>query len=499
MSDEHLTSSGESFPAPVYAETVLAVNFNDARRYFLDSLLQLHAAHTLMLESVGLLTAAQSRACLGALAKIDRAALDRARYDGRFKDLYFFVQSEIDRVAGADVAGNMHLARSRNDIDLTLYRMGLRREILRLIGAMVAGRTVLIEKAREHADSLMPAYTHTQPAQPTTMGHYLMAAVDFTARDIERLQSAFRVVNLSPLGACAITTTGFPIDRPLTAELLGFEGLVENSYDAIASIDYVTGTAGALATAMISLGRLVQDLLLWSTEEYGFLRLSRGYVQISSIMPQKRNPVALEHIRILASKAVGHAQAILTAVHNTPFGDINDNEDDLQPLVLSAFRDAVRAWRLFGAVMAEIRIDRGRLRERAAAGLMTVTELADTLVRREGITFPSAHRLVTRAIESAGGDRTRKRVAAELARLAPEYLGREPRSTEKEWLDALDPEYFVKIRRVIGGPAPDEVGRQIERARKEAEASQIWLDDKLAILARYPERLQEAAHERGIE
>ena len=484
--------SDNQFPAPVYAETVLAVNFEDARRYFLDALVELNAAHTLMLERVGLLTAGEANACLGALGSLDRAKIGEARYDGRFEDLFFYLQNEIERSAGAEAAGKMHTARSRNDVDLALYRMCLRQELAALIEAVHAARTVLLDQAARHLDSLMPAYTHTQPAQPTTVAHYLMAAVDFAGRDLERLQAAFAVVNRSPLGACAITTTGFPIDRAITAELLGFEGLVANSYDAIAGIDYLTGAAGALAAAMVNLGRLVQDLLLWCTEEYGFLRLPGGYVQTSSIMPQKRNPVALEHTRILASKTLGQAQAIFTAVHNTPFGDIDDNEDDLQPLVFSTFRDGIRAWRLFGAVLAAAEINRERLRQRAACGLMTVTELADALVRREGISFPAAHQLVARAVEAAGDERTPARLVAELKRLAAERNGPPFESTEKEWLEALDPEYFVRVRLVPGGPAPSEVGRQIERARQENQAVRAWLDEKLALLARSRERLRQA-------
>ena len=184
----------------------------------------------------------------------------------------------------------------------------------------------------------MPAHTHTQPAQPTTLAHYLLAACEFLERDFQRLQASFSRINLSPMGAAAITTSGFPIDRDETARLLGFEGLAENSYGAIASIDYITEAASVVAVAMVNVGKLMQDLLLWSTREFGFLRLSDAFVQSSSIMPQKRNPVALEHTRILASRAVGEAQAVLTCAHNTPFGDINDSEDDLQPLVFTMFR-----------------------------------------------------------------------------------------------------------------------------------------------------------------
>ncbi|HEV2386670.1 MAG TPA: argininosuccinate lyase [Candidatus Acidoferrales bacterium] len=489
--------SDDRFPAPVYAETVLAVNFEDARRYFLDSLLEIHAAHALMLARAGILAEAEARACLEALASLDRAKLSGARFDGGAEDLFFYVHEELERLAGAETAGRLQTARSRNDIDIALYRMRLRAELLRLAEAVLRGREVLVYRAAQNLESLMPAYTHTQPAQPTTVAHYLMAAAAFAGRDLDRLRAAFDVVNRSPLGACAITTTGFPIDRSYTAELLGFEGLVENSYDAIAGIDYVTGAAGALASAMVNLGRLAQDLLLWCTEEFGALRLSGGYVQSSSIMPQKRNPVALEHARILSSKALGQAQAILTAVHNTPFGDIDDNEDDLQPLVLAAFHDGARAWRLFAALFAAAEIDRDRLRRRSSGDFLTVTELADTLVRREGLSFTAAHHLVAEAVRASGDDRTPQRLAAELKRLAPDRLGRPLRSTEKEWLEALDPEYFVRVRVVRGGPAPAEVSRQIDQASRENEAARAWLNEKTALLARYPERIRQAARERG--
>jgi argininosuccinate lyase len=265
-----------------------------------------------------------------------------------------------------------HTARSRNDIDLTLYRMCLRREVLRIASETADAREVLLDLAAAHTQTIMPPYTHTQPAQPTTFAHYLLAAVEFLGRDITRLSAAFAMINRNPLGACAITTTGFPIDRDYTAGLLGFEDLQVNSYGAIAAIDYLAEAASAIAVLMVNLSKLVQDLLLWCTEEYGFLRLSDAYVQTSSIMPQKRNPVALEHARILASKAFGQAQAVLTCAHNTPFGDIVDSEDDLQPLVFSMCADASRSLRLFAGLMSHAEVDREKMSLRASGSFLTV-------------------------------------------------------------------------------------------------------------------------------
>jgi argininosuccinate lyase len=490
---ESSPQSAERFPAPVYSETVLAVNFEDAKKYFLDALLEIHSAHTLMLARQSIIPAADARLCLEAIGKLERRKILAAGYDGRCEDLFFYVQDLLVEACGEEVAGKIHTARSRNDIDLTLYRMRLRREVLRIAKETAEARQVLLELAAAHTETLMPAYTHTQPAQPTTLAHYLLGAVEFLGRDIQRLRAAFATINRNPLGACAITTTGFPIDRDCTARLLGFEGLQENSYGAIAAIDYVCETAGAIAVLMVNLGKLVHDLLLWCMEEFRFLRLSDAYVQTSSIMPQKRNPVALEHTRVLASKAFSQAQAVLSCAHNTPFGDIVDSEDDLQPLVFSMCDDTSRALRLFAGLMSHVEVDREQMRRRAGGSFLTVTELADTLVREEGISFLAAHRLVAAAVHATGREYSPERMAAEIERLAPETLGRALRKRSEVWLRALDPEYFVRIRKIAGGPAPEAVQPQIASARKEQAEAHEWLEAKRVLLENYPHLIRDAA------
>jgi argininosuccinate lyase len=483
----------ERFPAPVYAETVLAVNFEDAKKYFLDTLLEIHEAHTLMLARQGIIPKADARLCLEALGKLGRAAALHAPYDGRCEDLFFCVQDLLVQSCGAEAAGKIHTARSRNDIDLTLYRMCLRREVLRIASETADARDVLLDLATTHTQTIMPAYTHTQPAQPTTLAHYLLAAVEFLARDITRLSAAFATINRNPLGACAITTTGFPIDRDYTAGLLGFEGLQVNSYGAIAAIDYLAEAASAIAVLMVNLSKLVQDLLLWCTEEYGFLRLSDAYVQTSSIMPQKRNPVALEHARILASKAFGQAQAVLTCAHNTPFGDIVDSEDDLQPLVFSMCADASRSLRLFAGLMSHAEVDREKMRQRASGSFLTATELADTLVREEEISFRTAHQLVAAAVRSVGREYSPDRLVTELENLAPKSLGRPLRMPREVWLRALDPAHFISVRETAGGPAPGAVKAQIASAREEQAETMKWLDTKRLLLKQYPRLIHDAS------
>jgi argininosuccinate lyase len=480
------------FPAPLYAETVLSHNFRDAQRFFFEALLEINYAHTIMLARQGIIPASSARACLQALDDLDRNEILSAVYSGEFEDLFFFVESRLEALAGAD-AGYMHTARSRNDLCIALYRMQARVEALEILTEVSALTGVLLSLVRQHAKALMPAYTHTQPAQPTTLGHYLMAYTEVLGRDAIRLQAAFATINRSPLGACAITTTGFRIDRRYVAGLLGFEGLQLNSYGAIAATDYLTEFAGAVAGTMASLGKFVQDLLLWCNPALGFLRLNDAWVQISSIMPQKRNPVPLEHTRILASRALSEAQAVFTCVHNTPFGDINDSEDDIQPLVFTMTASAKRALRLLRGVLTDAEFQTSRMAEQAAADFLTVTELADTLVRSEGLSFRDAHHLVSAAVRQLNGVYSPAAMAAATRDLAPGIIGRNLNLSDAEIEAALDARQFVEKRDIPGGPGA------LESACKEAEGTrrevQVWLDARRGLLARYPEAIRDA---RGI-
>ena len=476
------------FPAPVYSETVLSHNFRDAQRFFLDSLLELHYAHTLMLARQGIIPAESARACILALAALDRDDLRSAPYDGKFEDLFFYIESKLEALAGADHAGRMHTARSRNDICIALYRMKARAEALEILKAVSALRQVLLKLAREHEHALMPAYTHTQPAQPTTLGHYLMAYAEAVGRDETRLQAAFATINRSPLGACAITTTAFPIDRDYIAELLGFEGLQLNSFGAIAATDYLTELAGAVATTMANLGKFTQDLLLWCNPTLGFLRLTDAWVQISSIMPQKRNPVPLEHTRILASRALAEAQGVFTCVHNTPFGDINDSEDDIQPIVFTMTANAQRALKLLAGILRDCEFQTDRMADMANADFLTVTELADTLVREENLSFRDAHHLVSKAVKFLNGKYSVASMADATARLAPKTLGRELHLTRDQLQAALDPRNFVEIRTIPGGPGALQ---PVFADTEEQEASvTAWLTARETLLSTYRSNLR---------
>jgi argininosuccinate lyase len=462
--------------APDYIAAVLNDNFEDAKAQFLSPLMAIHYAHLVMLAEQRIIPQEAAHAIRGALDAIDLDEVRRVRYDGTYEDLFFYVDRLIVERCGEDAAGRLHTARSRNDIDMTMYRMQQRGLVLALVDGATRLREVLLELAARHGRDVFPAHTHTQPAQPSTIAHYLMAVVEQLERDTVRLRAAYASTNRNPLGACAITGTGFPIDRDRTALLLGFDGRTGNTYGSIATVDYLLESASATAVLLIGLGRVVQDLLLWCTSEVGYLRLADGFVQCSSIMPQKRNPVALEHARAIASKAVGEAAAVMLAFHYTPFGDSVDTEDDLQPLVFTMFRDAARAIRLVAAALSCACFDTARMAQRAEEGWITVTELSDTLARDHGVGFKAAHAIASRLIAAASA-RPEAALSALLREASADLLSR-PIDIDDDALRAvLSPQHFVEIRKTAGGPAFSETARAIQASRSALDTDRGWLSE----------------------
>ncbi|MEO8481268.1 MAG: argininosuccinate lyase [Acidobacteriota bacterium] len=449
--------------SPDYVRIVLNENFEDAKALFLAPLMAIHYAHLTMLVEQGIVSAPDGRAIRDALDRIDQDRVRRVTYDGSYEDLYFYVDRLIVDGCGVDVAGRLHTARSRNDIDMTMYRIRLREFVLGLVEATLALREALVDQAGRHGHTIFAAHTHGQPAQPTTVAHYLLAVIEQLERDTARLFEAYLSTNCNPLGACAITGTGFPIDRRRTSDLLGFSGPTGNTYGSIATVDYLLESAAAATILLIGMGRFVQDMLLWCTHEVGYLRLTDGFVQASSIMPQKRNPVALEHARALASKALAQATAIGHTVHNTPFGDIVDTEDDLQPLVASAFRDATRAVALVAVTMEQAVFDIERMAARAHEGWVTVTEVADMLVRDHGLSFKIAHTIAGTIVQTCRAASVAQ--IAEVVTRAASELGHEVDVSVDELTRALSPEHFVAIRRTHGGPAPEVTRDALQQSR----------------------------------
>ena len=478
--------------SPDYVRIVLNENFEDAKAQFLTPLLAIHYAHLVMLAECGIVARGEAGAIRRALDTISPAEVHKVEYDGTYEDLFFYIDRLVVRACGEDSAGRLHTARSRNDIDMTMYRMQQREMVLTIAGAVSSLRRVLLDLAARHRETIFAAHTHTQPAQPSTIAHYLLAVVEQLERDTVRLRAAYASTNRNPLGACAITGTAFPIDRLRTTALLGFDEPTVNTYGSIATVDYLLESVGAVGVLLAGLGRVVQDLLLWCTSEFGYLRLADGFVQCSSIMPQKRNPVALEHARAIGSKALGQASAIQLSVHNTPFGDIVDTEDDLQPLVTQMFKDAARAVTLVAAAMTDAEFDVTKLAARAEQGWITVTELADTLARDHGLPFKAGHAIASQLI---GAARTSpdKRLSDLLRAISGAVIGREIAYSDTELAEILSPKHFVAVRTTLGGPAPSETMRALGVSLEKLKTDLAWLEGSRDRLRAAEQQLKESA------
>lgn len=452
------------FPDPIYKETVLRPLFDGAKSHHVAGFETIDRAHLVMLADTGILDGTQAAQIASALDSI-AAEVEPAElvYTGEVEDFFFLIEKELKQRLGPDLGGRLHTARSRNDIDHTLFKLGLRERLNTLIGKALALHTALIAAAEREKATLIVAYTHGQPAQPTTFGHYLAAIIECVGRDIERLFEAYRIVDLCPMGAAAITTTGFPTDRAQMSDLLGFAAPLQNSYSCIAGVDYITATYSAIELMFLHLGRPIQDLQVWTSFEVGQVYVPNALVQISSIMPQKRNPVPIEHLRHLASQTVGRAHAMLTVMHNTPFTDMNDSEGETQSMGYAAFESAGRVLDLLAALVAQIRIDPVRVATNIRRSCITITELADSLVRREGLPFREGHEIaaaVARAVVAMDGDLVKDGYAP-FTEAFQTSTGRASGLDSATFAELVSPEYFVSVRTRYGGPAPEPLGAAI--------------------------------------
>jgi argininosuccinate lyase len=278
--------AGRTFPHPLYAAHVLQPSFATARKHLFSPMMAVNKAHVLMLLKQGIISRECARALLVALLQIEAKGPEALDYQPGVEDLYFCVERRLIALAGAEVGGNLQLARSRNDLGAALGRLVLRDQVLGNLERLNHFRDILLAFGRQHLETIMPGYTHSQPAQPTTLAHYLAGVLSFLERDAARLRAAYATANRSPLGAAAFTTSGFPVDRQYVAELLGFAGPMESSYDAIGASDHLTEAVAALVTMAANLSRFTRDLLFWATREAGAMFIGDDCVQISHHAPE---------------------------------------------------------------------------------------------------------------------------------------------------------------------------------------------------------------------
>jgi argininosuccinate lyase len=440
-------------PAAIMEEINASIDF-DKRLWRQDILAS--KAHAAMLAATGIITAEEGDAiargldAIGAEIEAGSFAFSRA-----LEDIHLNIESRLAELIGP-VAGKLHTARSRNDQVATDFRLYVRDEIAEIKALLRALQRALAEKALAHAATVMPGFTHLQAAQPVTFGHHCLAYVEILARDQGRFEDAATRLNECPLGAAALAGTSFPVDRDLTAAALSFARPCANSLDAVSDRDFVLETLAAASIAATHLSRLAEEIVLWTSPQFGFARLSDRYSTGSSIMPQKRNPDAAELIRGKTGRIAGAFFALLMVMKGLPLAYAKDMQEDKEPLF-----DALGALKLGLAAMAgmvgDLEPDPRAMKEAANRGHATATDLADWLVREAGLPFREAHQITGRIVALAD------QRGCELSRLSIEDLQSvEPRITEAV-CGVLDVLSSVKSRTSFGGTAPNNVKREAKR------------------------------------
>jgi argininosuccinate lyase len=421
----------------------------------------LNQAHLAMLARQGILPAATAGRIADALLRMEAEGPGAIEPDPALEDAYFNVEARLIALTDADTGGRLHIGRSRNDLSAALDRLRARDTLLDLLEAANALRRTLLERGAGFAEVVMPGYTHLQPAQPITFGFYLTGLASALQRDAARLVDAWKRLNLSPMGAAALATTGFPIDRVYTAELLGFEGVLEHGLDCVASRDFAVELVAAATQMALTLSRFAQDMFVFVSHEFGAVEFPDSVCGTSSIMPQKKNPVVLEHLKAKAAHVAAAFGSAASCIRGSHFTNTLDAHREGLSMVWPGLMEARRALALAGIAAATVEPNAPLLLARAQANHSTATDLADLLVRRGAMDFRTAHHVagaVVRMLMDRGlgaHEATLEMVEA----ATQQEAGRASGLTAAEVAEALDPVRSVASRQVTGGPAPAEVRR----------------------------------------
>jgi argininosuccinate lyase len=415
-------------------------------------------AHASMLRDQGILSTEAAAAILGGLDRIEAEyERDGVVQDAALEDIHMHVEHRLRELIGP-AAGRLHTARSRNDQVATDLRMWVRGALREIDGAVVDLQHILVSRADEHAESVMPGFTHLQTAQPVTLGHHLLAYYEMLRRDRTRLAAAAERLDECPLGAAALAGTSFPIDRHAVAAALGFARPTANSLDSVSDRDFALDYLMTATQCSLHLSRLAEELIIWSSPLFGFVHLSDEFSTGSSIMPQKRNPDAAELVRGHAGRIAGAMTSLMVTMKGLPLAYSKDMQDDKAP-VFEAHDLLLLSLRALAGMVETSRFDTDRMRAAAGAGFSTATDLADWLVQKADVPFREAHHITGAAVKLA------ETQGCTLAELPLEELQRIDERIDGRVFDVLTVDASVRSRTSYGGTAPDNVRSQIAAAR----------------------------------
>ena len=457
------------------------------------AVLAINKAHVAMLMEQKIVQWQDGAKILSALQKLSAQKLDSAA-----EDVHMAVEEAVLMETGPEVGGNLHVAKSRNDQVTTAIRMQLRNELLNIMAGVLDMQHSLIETAKKHTKTVILEYTHLQPAQPVTFAHYLLSQADALGRDLERLLSGYQRVNLCPLGACAMATTSFPINRKRTAELLGFSAVLENSIDAVGSRDFILETQAALALLAVNLSRLAEDLIIWSSAEFGTVELPDEFTSTSSIMTQKKNPEVLEVIRARASYALGDFVAATAAVKSLPT-TYNLDFQEVTPKLWASTDNLAASLSIFAQLVPNLKVS-GNVEEKATAGFVGATELANMLVRKYNVAFRTSHKVVGALVKSLiDSKKTLLDATPEmLQKVALEAAGIQLAVQNGDIVSCTNLRKLIETYKVLGGPSPAEVERAIADRKQTMTQTKTTITNLKGKLSNAEKLLNQTVHDYSL-
>ncbi|MBZ8132833.1 argininosuccinate lyase [Afifella sp. IM 167] len=412
-------------------------------------------AHAAMLAKAGIISTEDADKIIAGLAEIGRDfAEGRFKVSRSLEDIHMNVEARLAELIG-EAAGRLHTARSRNDQIATDFKLYVREALDELDRQVVALMRALAAKAEAHAGTVMPGFTHLQSAQPVTFGHHCLAYVEMLARDRGRLADCRGRLNECPLGSAALAGTAFPIDRKMTAEALGFARPTANSLDAVSDRDFAMEALAAASICAVHLSRLAEEIVIWSSAQFRFVKLSDKFTTGSSIMPQKRNPDAAELVRAKAGRIVGALNALIIVMKGLPLAYCKDMQEDKEP-VFDALPSLSLCLAAMTGMVGDMKPNETAMREAAGVGFATATDLADWLVREVGMPFREAHHVTGRIVAEAEAR------GLDLGELPLEVMRKVHEKIDASVFDVLSVDASVSSRRSEGGTAPENVR---ERAR----------------------------------
>jgi argininosuccinate lyase len=457
-----------------------------ADRCIADADILVDIAHVTMLAKQRIITQDTAKQILAALLELFDEGIPEEVFDDRFEDVHAGIEALLIEGIGPENGGRMHMGRSRNDEVATCIRIKLREEILKQMAALIRVREVLVAIAEQHTTTAMPGFTHLQHAQPTALAHHLLAYEQAFSRDFDRLSGAYTRVNRSPLGAAAFASTGYPINREYAAALLGFDGLVANTMDAVATRDFALETLADLAILMTTVSRLCEEMVIWSTSFVKFVDLDDAFCSTSSIMPQKKNPDTAEIMRAKAGSVYGSLSGALMTVKGLPMS-YNRDLQEMTPHLWRGVRDTKECLRLLAEMLSSASFNAERMGWEAGQGFSTATELADSLVRGYDLPFRTAHNIVGRAVQKGSLTLASLEEAAQELGTGISLAGKG--LTQEKIDEALDVKYSLAIRKATGGPSPLALKVAVDERKKQLDADSAIVDGRLASLSKAKEEL----------